>query len=79
MPALENLCFGLEWWWFVVGLVGLVGLVGGVCVLPDDPLAEALAVWDCFVPEKLDWPAEEDGAYDCPARPGEDKSHEAEA
>lgn len=73
MPALENLCCGLEWWWFEKGWRE------NWCVLPDDPLAETFAVWDCFVPEELHGSAEEDGAYDCPARPGEDESHEAEA
>jgi hypothetical protein len=47
--------------------------------LPDGPLAEAFSAWDRFVPEELNWFAEEDGAEDCPAGPGEDESHEAEA
>ena len=48
-------------------------------VLPDCPLAEAFSVFNCFVPEELDWFAEEDRAEDCPARPGEDESHETVA
>jgi hypothetical protein len=74
MPALENLCGWVRKWWFGDGLEA-----GWLCILPDDPLAETFAVWDCFVPEELDWPAEEDGADDGPAGPGEDESHEAEA
>lgn len=73
-PALENLCWGGVRWLFGKG----VGESLGWC-LPDGPLAEACAARDCFVPEECDWGAEEDGADDCPARPGEDESHEAEA
>jgi hypothetical protein len=42
-------------------------------------LAEACTARDCFVPEECDWCAEEDGADDGPAGPGEDEGHKAEA
>lgn len=47
--------------------------------LPDGPLAQACAALNGLVPKICDWCAEEDGADDGPAGPGEDKSHEAEA
>ena len=72
-PALENLRGGLGC------VLDEAGWSEGGRSLPDDPLAETFAVWDCFVPEELDGSAEEDGADDGPAGPGEDESHEAEA
>jgi hypothetical protein len=44
--------------------------------LPYGPLAQAFAVFDRFVPEVLDRPAEENCAEDRPAGPGEDESHQ---
>ena len=42
-------------------------------------MAKASAVFDRLVPEICDWPTHEGGAEDCPARPGENESHQAVA
>ena len=72
-PALENLRGGLGC------VLDGVGWSEGGRSLPDGPLTEAFAVWDCLIPEELDGSAEEDGSDDRPARPCEDESHEAQA
>jgi len=43
---------------------------------PSRPLTQTSPARDRLVPEVLDGPAEEDGAEDRPARPGEDERHQ---